>query len=69
MTNHFRYDPEVDALALRLTNKKIVETDELEAGILVDLDSNGNIVGVEILDLQERLNEARAAKKVSRRGH
>jgi uncharacterized protein YuzE len=56
----FRYDPEVDALALHMTDKKIVDTHELETGILVDLDAQGKIVGVEILDLQERLNKPRA---------
>ena len=58
--NTFRYDAEVDALTLHLSDRKILHTEELDDGILVDLDADGNIVGVEILDLQDRLNEVRS---------
>jgi len=62
----FRYDPEVDALALRLIDRKIADTHELEPGILIDLDVDGNIVGLEILDLQERIDDTRSVRKPER---
>ncbi|MBT2484258.1 MULTISPECIES: DUF2283 domain-containing protein [unclassified Microbacterium] len=57
MTNRrveFRYDPEVDAAYIPLADGVIDRTVDLEEmplklPVLVDLDSSGRIVGIEIL--------------------
>ena len=36
--------------------KKVIESDELKKGIIVDYDSNGNIVKFEILDASKKGN-------------
>lgn len=51
-----KYDKEVDILVIRLSDEKVVESDELKKGIIVDYDSNGNIVKFEILDASKKGN-------------
>jgi uncharacterized protein YuzE len=51
------YDPETDTLTIRLKEKQISESDELQEGIIADLDSHGNIIGLEILDASQRITE------------
>lgn len=43
------YDPTVDALYVRLGENKIVESEEVQPGVILDFDESGNVVGVEIL--------------------
>ncbi|MCL5958401.1 MAG: DUF2283 domain-containing protein [Chloroflexi bacterium] len=49
------YDPEVDALYIGLRNVKAEDSIDLEEGVSVDLDSQGHIIGLEVLDASERL--------------
>ena len=51
------YDPETDILTVRLKEKQISESDELQEGVIADLDSHGNIIGLEILDASQRITE------------
>ena len=55
------YDPEADAAYVRLANGKAVDrTVEFDDDVQVDLDADGNIVGIEILHFSSRktsLNE------------
>lgn len=46
------YDPEVDAIYFQLKNEKVLESEEISKGIIVDYDENDNIVGLELLGLQ-----------------
>ncbi|WP_069791312.1 DUF2283 domain-containing protein (plasmid) [Cyanobacterium sp. IPPAS B-1200] len=46
------YDPEVDAIYFQLKNEKVLESEEISKGIVVDYDDNDNIVGIELLGLQ-----------------
>ena len=46
------YDPEVDVLRILLSNAPIEESDEDKPGVILDYDKDGNIVGLEILELQ-----------------
>jgi len=48
------YDKEVDALYIRLQEKHVKRTVEIEDGINIDLDKNGKLVGIEILDATDR---------------
>jgi uncharacterized protein YuzE len=50
------YSKSVDALYIRLREAKIVDSTDIEEGVTVDLDENGHIVGLEILDASEKLN-------------
>ena len=49
------YDKEVDALYILLRDAKPVDTKDVEEGVTIDLDENGHIVGIEILDATEKL--------------
>jgi uncharacterized protein YuzE len=43
------YDLDADALYIRLTSRKVARTAEIDAGTLVNLDADGRIVGIEVL--------------------
>jgi len=47
-------DHEADALYLHLTDDKIVESDEVEPGIILDYDAENRVVGIEMLNLSFR---------------
>ncbi len=44
------YDPQLNVLSLQLARGKVVESDEIQPGVIVDYDKNGRLIGVEILD-------------------
>ena len=44
------YAAEVDVLYITLTGNEIEETDEVSAGVMVDYDKDGNVVGLEVLN-------------------
>jgi uncharacterized protein YuzE len=46
------YDLEADALYVTLTNEKIARTTEIDSGTLVDLDTSGCVVGIEVISPQ-----------------
>jgi uncharacterized protein YuzE len=48
------YDPEVDALYVRLQEKFVAKTVEVEEGVNIDFDDQGKLIGLEILDATER---------------
>jgi uncharacterized protein YuzE len=48
------YDREVDALYVRLQEKYVARTVEIEEGLNLDLDDSGKLIGLEILDATER---------------
>jgi uncharacterized protein YuzE len=50
------YSKSIDALYIKLKTAKIVDSRDIEEGVTVDLDENGHIVGLEILDASEKLN-------------
>ena len=58
------YDPEVDAVFLRLTDAAIVESEEVQHGLVVDFDKEGKIVALEFLNAKERFS-AEAIKQFS----
>jgi uncharacterized protein YuzE len=49
-------DKENDAIYFRLDDSKIVESEEVEKGIILDFNDEGNVVGVEILNVTQRTN-------------
>jgi len=48
------YDKEVDALYIRIQEKKVSHTREVEEGINLDIDEEGKIIGLEIIGVTER---------------
>jgi uncharacterized protein YuzE len=48
------YDRDVDALYVRLQEKYVDRTVEIEEGLNIDLDENGRLIGLEVLDATER---------------
>jgi len=53
-----QYDQKTDALYLRLDDSKIIESAEVQPGIVLDYDANNQVVGVELLRVQERVPTA-----------
>lgn len=51
-----RYDKEVDAVYIKLGNKKPDGVVEVSEGVNLDTTSKNEIVGIEILDASERMN-------------
>jgi uncharacterized protein YuzE len=49
------YDSEVDALYLRLNDAKIIESEEVQPGVILDFDDEDRVVGVEILHVKRKL--------------
>jgi uncharacterized protein YuzE len=54
------YDTEVDVLRLLFSNGPIEESDEDKPGVIIDYDKDGNVVGMEILDASQRMDNPRA---------
>ena len=52
-----RTDKESDALYLRLDDSRIVETEEVSPGVMLDYSEAGDVVGVEMLYLSKRAPE------------
>ena len=50
-----KVDKESDALYLRLDEVAVVESEEVQPGVVLDYDAAGNMVGVEILNLSKRV--------------
>lgn len=53
------YDAEVDVLRILFNDAPIEESDEEKPGMILDYDSDGNIVGLEILDASQRVENPR----------
>ncbi|CAN5254941.1 DUF2283 domain-containing protein [soil metagenome] len=54
------YDPETDTLRIVLRSAPVEESDEEKSGIILDYDTEGNIVGLEILAASQRVENPRA---------
>ena len=50
-----RTDEAADALYIRLEESAIVASEEVSPGIILDIDEGGRVVGIEILNVRERL--------------
>ena len=57
-------DREADALYLRLDESKIVESEEVSPGVVLDYNAENMVVGVEILNLSARAPRIDADKLV-----
>ena len=48
------YDNEIDALYIRLQEKYVDRTVEIEEGLNIDFDKSGKLVGLEVIDAAGR---------------
>jgi uncharacterized protein YuzE len=53
------YDPETDILRILFTTAPIQESDEDKPGVILDYDQGGNLVGMEILNASQRMENPR----------
>jgi len=50
-----RYDKEADIIYLRFRDDKIAESDEIKSGLIIDYDTKGRPIAIEILHAKEVL--------------
>jgi uncharacterized protein YuzE len=50
-----QYDAKADALYVRFSEEKIVESEETRPGMVLDFDSDGHIVAIELLNARDQL--------------
>jgi uncharacterized protein YuzE len=49
------FDEKADAIYLRLDDSKIIESEEISRGIVLDFNEHHQVVGVEILNVKDRV--------------
>jgi len=49
------YDAEADALYVRFADAHVVDSQEVSDGVVLDFDSEGRIVAIEVLDASKHL--------------
>ena len=64
------YDPEADALFVWFGSEGAgsAETQEVAPGIMLDFDAEGRVIGIEVLDVAERMSRKAAVLKPEYRG-
>jgi uncharacterized protein YuzE len=57
------YDPEADAMFVWFgpQETKSAATQEVAPGVVLDFDSDGRVIGIEVLDVSERMIRPKAA--------
>lgn len=57
------YDPEADAMFIWFgpQGAKSADTREVAPGIMLDLDADGRVIGIEVLDVRSRMADRAAA--------
>ena len=49
------YDKEADAMYIKLTNEKFSKTKIIDKNTILNLDENGNVIGIELLFVSKHL--------------
>jgi uncharacterized protein YuzE len=50
------FDEQADALYIRLDESDIVESEEVHPGVILDFDDRDQVVGIEILNVKNRID-------------
>jgi uncharacterized protein YuzE len=50
------YDQQADAMYIRLRAGDVSESEEVRPGVALDLDANGQVLGIEMLDASKRID-------------
>ena len=53
-----RFDRESDTLYFRLDESRVVESEEIRPGVILDYDSDDRVVGVEFIGVSSRASAA-----------
>lgn len=53
------YDQQADAMYIRLRAGSVAESDEVRPGVVLDFDSEGQVLGIEMLDVSKRTDNPR----------
>ncbi len=53
-----QYDEAANAAYIRFSSEKVLESEEITEGIVLDYDGEGRIVGMEVLDARRHLPPA-----------
>ena len=56
------YDLEVDVLRIVFREASVEESDEDKPGIILDYDKEGNVVGLEVLNASQRMENPRSVE-------
>ena len=56
------YDSDVDVLRILFRDAPIEESDEDKPGIILDYDKEGNLVGLEVLNASQRVDNPRGVE-------
>jgi len=57
-----KIDQENDVLYFRLDETAIVESEEIQPGVILDYDEQGQVIGIEILGIQSRIDPDKLRK-------
>ncbi|OGC07092.1 hypothetical protein A2230_07030 [candidate division WOR-1 bacterium RIFOXYA2_FULL_36_21] len=49
------YDKQADAMYIRFQEDKVEKTIKIQEGIIIDINSNGNLLGIELLDVSLKM--------------
>jgi len=52
------YDPATDALYLRLADAKVIESEEVRPGVVLDYDDQNRVVAIEMRNVQKQFPDA-----------
>jgi uncharacterized protein YuzE len=53
------YDQQADAMYIRLRAGDVAESEEVRPGVVLDFDTQGQVLGIEMLDVSKRTDNPR----------
>ena len=53
------YDQQADAMYIRLRVGDVAESEEVRPGVVLDFDAQGQVLGIEMLDVSKRTDNPR----------
>ncbi|MBU1694322.1 MAG: DUF2283 domain-containing protein [Verrucomicrobia bacterium] len=60
-----KIDHAEDALYLRLDDAKVIESEQVAPGVIVDFDRRDKVVGIEVLDVSKRARDPGTRKQAA----